>query len=444
MNTISKAGDSSRSPSVVITVFTVWSFIMICRPQDYLTFLDVVRPALLLGLVAATLYFFSQRVKMRPIMADSQMKLYGWLVIVMVLSLPFSYYQRLSLKGLIGYGSVVLFVFLFYRLMNGVERIRRILFVYCIGIAIYGLSILTQGTLLEGRIAFGTMFDPNDIAFYMISFITFNLLFISGDNTRLVRYISLASFLLGLLIIVKTGSRGGFIALMAVFAFLLFNRNVTFKVSVVQKCVLVLLAIISLQFVDFDMGRFRTILDIKDDYNSTSEEGRIAIWKSGVRMMATHPLAGVGFNLFPEGLGREKEARGLDSAKWQTAHNSLVQVGAETGLFGFLIFLLLSLNAYRIFAGIARDGGGGDAGLAKLGVLAQAGFIGHFIAAMFLSQAYSIYWAFYIVLSATMSHLRADVPLTEAATPATEHSYPSSGITDGARLAVLRQRGNNG
>lgn len=427
-----------------MTVFTVWSFIMICRPQDYLTFLDVVRPALLLGLAAAILCFFSQHSESRPVMADSQMKLYGWLVVVMVLSLPFSYYQRLSLKGLIGYCSVVLFVLLFYRLMDSAARIRRILLVYCIGIAVYGLSILTLGTILEGRIAFGTMFDPNDIAFYMISFITFNLLFIGGDSSRLVRFIALASFLLGLLIIVKTGSRGGFIALMAVFAFLLFSRNAVFKISVMQRGVLVLLAIISLQFVDLDMGRFRTILDIKDDYNSTSEEGRLAIWKSGIRMMATHPLAGVGFNLFPEGLGREKEARGLDSAKWQTAHNSLVQIGAETGFFGFMLFLLLSLNAYRIFAGIARDGGGGDDALAKLGVLAQAGFIGHFIAAMFLSQAYSIYWAFYIVLSATMSHLRTEVPAAVAAVTATEDSFVPSGIAGGTKITAFGQRGCNG
>lgn len=398
--------NSHQESTAFMAVFGVWSFLMLCRPQDYLPFLGYVRPVFVLGLVALCIWFLNPKNNKKEVPTDSQLKLYGCLILVMILSLPFSYYLRLSLTGLISYCSVVLFVFLFYRLMDSSERIRRMLFVYCIGIAVYGLSILTKGTLMEGRIAFGTMFDPNDIAFYMISFITFNLLFITGDNSGLVRLISLTSIMLGLLIIVKTGSRGGFIALTAVLSFFLLNRSTAFKISVLRKGMLVLLAIISLQFADLDMKRFRTIMDYKDDYNSTSEEGRIAIWKSGMKMMATHPLAGVGLNSFPEGLGREKEARGLDSAKWQAAHNSLVQIGAETGIFGFILFLILSLNAYRIFAGIARER---EATLlAKLAVLAQAGFIGHFIAAMFLSQAYSVNWAFYIVLSATMNRLRTE------------------------------------
>jgi len=332
------------------------------------------------------------------------LKLYSYLILVMVLSIPFSYYRSASLKELIHYGSVIVFVFLFYRMINNAEKIRRLLYVYCVGIAIYGVSILFNGSLKAGRITFGSMFDPNDIAFYMVTFISFNLFFLSKDNSNFVRLISLVSLLLGMLIIIKTGSRGGFIALMGVLAFFLFKRRSVFRISFVQKTSLVLLAIISLQFVDLSLDRFRTILNYRDDYNATSEEGRIAIWKSGIKMMATNPLTGIGINCFPEALGRDREMRGLDSAKWQTAHNSLVQIGAETGIFGFILFLVLSLNAYKIFSKIA--GGVEKTGLTKLGELAQAGFIGHFIAAMFLSQAYSVYWAFYIALSAALNRIR--------------------------------------
>lgn len=396
--------NSHQESTAFPTVFGVWSFFMLCRPQDYLPFLAYLRPGLTLGLIAFCLWFFRAKKSGKEVPADNQLKLYGYLTLVMILSIPFSLYRSSSLKGVISYGSVILFVVLFYKLMNNSTKIRKLLFVYCIGIAAYGLSIMTQGSLMEGRISFGAMFDPNDIAFYMISFITFNLFFISRDNSGLVRLISMVSLLLGLLIIIKTGSRGGFIALMAVLAFFLFNKSAVLNLSFLHKGLLVLLAIISLQFIDLDLGRFRTIMDYKVDYNATSEEGRIAIWKRGIKMMVTHPLTGVGFNSFPEGLGRDREARGLGSARWQTAHNSLVQIGAETGIIGFILFLVLSLNAYRIFAETAR--GGGDAWLAKLGVLAQAGFIGHFVASMFLSQAYSVYWAFYIALSAVLTHIR--------------------------------------
>lgn len=402
-----KTETTANGSTMLMTVFGVWSFFMLCRPQDYLPFLGYARPVFVLGAAVLCIWFLSANNREEVVPAGSQLKLYGYLILVMILSIPFSCYPRLSLAGLTGYGSVILFVFLFHRLMTSAEKVRKLLLVYSTGIAVYGLAILIKGSLVEGRIYFGTMFDPNDIAFCLISFVCFNLLFMSRENSGFVRLISLASLLLSLFIILKTGSRGGLTALVAVALFFLLGRSAAFKISFCTKGMLVVLAVFALQFTGFNTERYRTLLDLKDDYNITSETGRLSVWIRGMSMMAAHPLTGVGFDRFPEGMGREREARGLDSAQWQAAHNSLVQIGAETGVAGFLLYLTLSLNAYKIFAGAAREGGG--SGLAKLGTLAQAGFIGHFVAAMFLSQAYSVYWAFYIALSAVLSRMRTKV-----------------------------------
>jgi len=440
MAKLSVSANQKNSSSFLMTSFSVWSFVLLCRPQDYLPFLDQLRPGLVLGVVTLCIWMLSAKnsgKELPPL--ENQVKLYGYLLVVLVLSIPFSYYLSASIKELFRYGSVALFVYLFYRLINDVEKIRKLLFVYCIGIAVYGVSILTKGSLMEGRISFGSMFDPNDIAFYMISFITFNLLFTTRENRRFVRLIALVSFVIGLLIIVKTGSRGGFVALMAVLVFFLFRKSASFNITVLHKGMLVLLAVVSLQFIDIDMGRFKSILDLKNDYNATSEEGRIAIWKSGMKMMFTHPLTGVGVNSFPEGMGRDREARGLDSAKWQTAHNSLVQIGAETGIFGFALFLLLSFNAYKIFTGITKNSG--ELGLVRLAELAQAGFVGHFVATMFISQAYSVGWAFYIVLSATLNRLHMEQVATAFSEPEME---PADDVVGSAGLEVSFKRGTYG
>ncbi len=440
MAKLSVSANQKNSSALLLTSFTAWSFVLLCRPQDYLPFLEQLRPGLLLGVVTLCIWMLSAKNSGKELPLENQLKLYGYLLLVLVLSIPFSYYLSASLKELFRYGSVALFVYLFYRLMNDVEKIRKMLFVYCIGIAVYGLSILTKGSLMEGRISFGSMFDPNDIAFYMISFMTFNLLFTSREYGGFVRLIALVSFVLGLLIIVKTGSRGGFVALMAVLVFFLFRKSASFNITVLHKGMLVLLAVVALQFVDIDTGRFKTILDVKNDYNATSEEGRLTLWKSGMKMMVTHPLTGVGFNRFPEGMGRDREARGLDSAKWQTAHNSLVQIGAETGILGFALFLLLSLNAYKIFAGITKNSG--EPGLVRLGELAQAGFVGHFIATMFISQAYSVSWAFYIVLSAVLNRLHTEQVATACSEPETEPEQANDVARVG--LAVSFRRGTYG
>lgn len=85
------------------------------------------------------------------------------------------------------------------------------------------------------------------------------------------------------------------------------------------------------------------------------------------------------------------------------AHNSLVQIGAETGIFGLILFCLMSSNVFKITGLIIGKSQAEE--LVKISEMVRAGFIGHFISAMFLSQAYSVYWAFYIALSAVLKHI---------------------------------------
>jgi O-antigen ligase len=152
-----------------------------------------------------------------------------------------------------------------------------------------------------------------------------------------------------------------------------------------------------------DTDRYKTIFDVKNDYNIKDETGRIAIWKAGVRMMLSHPLTGVGMNRFSEGIGRDRAERGLASTRWQAPHNSIVQIGAETGIFGFILFCLMSSNVFKITGKIISSSRSEE--LIKLSEITKTGFIGLFVSSMFLSQAYSVYWAFFIILSAVLSHL---------------------------------------
>jgi O-antigen ligase len=322
----------------------------------------------------------------------------------MIIGVPFSYYRSASLMDVFNYASInTMFFFLFYKLVNTIAKLRSLLFAYCSGVAIYAIYILKFGNFSDSRISFGTMFDPNDIAFYIISFLTFNLLFITKDNKGYKRIISIINIMIGLIVILKTGSRGGLIALITVFAYLLFAKTRTVKLSFMTKGALVLIAIVSLLFVNMNSDRYKTILDLQNDYNVTDETGRIAIWKIGTRLMLSHPFTGIGMNRFSEGVGRDREERGFHAAEWQAPHNSLVQIGAETGIFGLILFCLMSSNAFKITGQIIGKSRSEE--LVKISEMARAGFIGLFLSAMFISQAYSVYWVFYIVLSAVMKYM---------------------------------------
>jgi O-antigen ligase len=389
-------------------LFSLWSLILLCRPQDYLLFLREARPTLTVGLVVLFAYFLTSR-KAARISDNPQFRLYRWLLLVMLAGIPFSYYISASLKDAAYYAIIgMMFFYLFYQLITSVDKLLRILFVFCSGVAVYALYIASFGKFLKERISFGTMFDPNDIAFFILSFLAFNLLFLTRENGSLKRCIVAVNILVGLFVILKTGSRGGLIALILASLYLLFSDSRAIRLSVMARAALIGMTLASLPFMAINSERYKTILDLHVDYNMTDEEGRLAIWKTGIKLMLTHPLTGIGVNRFSEGVGREREKRGLASAKWQAPHNSLVQIGAETGIIGLLLFAGLSLKAFRIFGRAARQAH--SAALTRIGILAKAGFVGHFISSMFLSQAYSIYWIFYIVLSAVLSRFLKGEP----------------------------------
>lgn len=93
--------------------------------------------------------------------------------------------------------------------------------------------------------------------------------------------------------------------------------------------------------------RFKSIIDTGE----TSNSGRIFIWKETLKSIAREPLLGVGIGNFPVVL---KEDVALLKAG-ASAHNLYLNIAAETGLFGFAIFILLLFEttkaAWRLWKG---------------------------------------------------------------------------------------------
>jgi O-antigen ligase len=395
--TITAEGPGRRT----LSLFYLWTFVLACRPQDLLPFLERFHPALLLAL-ATFPCVFAQGSKVRSSFSNKQLKLYAVFIVILALGVPFSYYPWSSLLALFTrYINAVLFVFCFYALVDSVPRLKATLLSLCIGMTFYGLFSLASGTLIDGRLSFGPVFDPNDLSFVIVSLLPFNFLFMGRQNFWLTRLFCLTNLVIGPIIVLMTGSRGGFIAFAIVALMLVFMKNHTLKPGYRALLAVFLIAVAVPVGSVVDLSRFSTILNVQEDYNYTGDEGRWEIWKTGLRLMVQNPVAGVGMECFSQAIGQDREQRG-EKPKWQEAHNSWVQVGTETGLAGFLLFGLLNLNAYRNFNRVRRKGRGD---LQRIGELALIGFAGHFASAMFLSQAYSFYWAFYIGFSAVLIRL---------------------------------------
>lgn len=388
----------------VFVLFSVWTFVLICRPQDLFTFLVPLRPVLVLGLFTLSLFIMTHLRSGFQISFDNlQVKLYIALILLMVIGIPFALYTRAALEGIFtGYINVIMFFLLFLVVVKTTKKLKRILFAGCLGTGLYFIFALIEGGITFKRLYFGSVFDPNDLAFFALSFLPYNLIFLSKDNNLVERFIGMGNFVIGALVIILTGSRGGFIGFCFVVPMLFLTKNKTFKLF--YKIVLagVIMIVVLTGIITPDYERFQSILNLKDDYNISDEAGRVELWKNGLRVMVSHPLTGVGFGCFGEAIGSDRGDRGL-TPRWQAPHNSLIQIGTETGFAGAILFALMSFNAFRIFGKVRKKGASEE--LIKIGEMARIGFVGHFISGMFLSQAYSIYWAFYIVTSAVVDNL---------------------------------------
>jgi O-antigen ligase len=246
-------------------------------------------------------------------------------------------------------------------------------------------------------------------------------MFISNENQAWKRIACTLSFVVGVLVILFTGSRGGLIGFGVAISMLLFTKTKAVKTltKVIFVCVCVI--VIALNLSRIDVERYRTIGKIQEDYNLTDEFGRKALWSMGMKLMFTNPLTGVGVGCFPMAVGMDRAARGLPRQAWQQPHNMLVQIGSETGVIGFILFLLMSYNIMGIFGRGRKRTGQDD--LLKICEMGRIGFMGSFISGMFLSHAYSLYWAFYVVMSAVINQLMAEEAPVKNVKPRVLHHF---------------------
>lgn len=400
--------ESSLTESVtglVYVTFCLWTFVLLCRPQDIFPFLGPLRPALVTGLLTLGVLVANLReLRGPPLSQDRQVKNYTVLLLIMVLGIPFSLYPRFSFTTIFTeYINVVIWFFVFYKVVDSVQKLSRVLLLGCLGNGLYSAFSLVSGWGGGERLYFGTMFDPNDLAFFALAFLPLNLLFISRDNPNWVRLACLACFGSGLLLIFLTGSRGGLLALGVAGILIFLGKSRTISSPLKVCFVAMTLAIISFSPINTD--RFMTLFSISEDYNVHAESGRLAIWGIGVRAMLANPVTGVGVGCFSNAVGQERVDRWAEILSWQTAHNSAIQIGTETGVIGLLMFLLISLNVVRIFLRAKKTAVSDE--LVRIGEMGYVGFVGMFVSAMFLSQAYSLYWAFYVVFSAVVDQFLA-------------------------------------
>jgi O-antigen ligase len=328
-------------------------------------------------------------------------RLSGVLLMLMFLSVPGSLYQGLSFRFIFqDHLKTLLLAALLCYSVRSWKDVERLAIVQLIGAAIYAYVIATRFEVGSGgRLGRLLYYDANDIGLLLVCCLPFGVYFLRPGQGALRRVIAAAVLAVSLFTIVKSGSRGAFLGIIAVGLYLALAYR---AVPAARRlaAVGVLSAVFLVAAGDQYWTLMESMLTPTQDYNWDSESGRRKVWTRGVGYMLDHPLVGVGVAAFPVAEGTVSARASLQEYgfgfKWSAAHNSFVQIGAEIGVLGLLAFIALlwvaMRLAYRMGVGNApRAPPASVRDTAALGQALAGSLIGFCVVGFFLSHAYSAF-----------------------------------------------------
>jgi O-antigen ligase len=203
--------------------------------------------------------------------------------------------------------------------------------------------------------SFGTLGNPNDLAFSLMLLIPFAVFVIKSESRVNWKTIACAfAILFALLRTFRTGSRAALITMAVCVVVLFLSGKLKTKLKIVGLLA-VLVAVAAVTVPSQTLQRYSTLFSgtssdatMSVDQLSAVEstEARRMLLQESVRLMLEHPLFGVGPGIFSAALADEQKDRGQQQS-WHEAHNSYTQIGSEMGIPGFLIYVTVLVYSMK-------------------------------------------------------------------------------------------------
>lgn len=282
-----------------------------------------------------------------------------WLffLMFMLLSTPLSVWRGGSVTFLMNY--VPRAYILLYYICAFVVSLRQIRIMFM-------TLVLTNVLLLFSCMKFGTSGDverfyipgsmfyanANDLALALVLAITY-FMYVLRTGMVLTRVAAGVCILISTLYLLKTGSRGCTLALLFLFATIVWASKKRMLVIALAAPFVLLATILapsaSLHRIMLFTFNSSTVgaKDTEDLSALGSQVQRQQLFRRSVRMTLTHPLLGVGPNMFAVADSGEYAKKG-QWAVWLGTHNSYTQVSSECGIPAFFCYAAVLVLSTRI------------------------------------------------------------------------------------------------
>ena len=379
--------------------FLIWTFVIVARPQDYLTFLIPLRPVLLICILTIVLMFLERAGLPQGMFRLPEVRLAIIFYLIMLVGIPFAVHRGVAFKFLTTVMPATLAYFLVSIIqLRSMRKLQATAVVIALSVLFSAFLYITETVAFQGfRAAASGMYDPNDIAMVFTTFIPICLYVLLGGYGLKMKLLSVIATSLAAVGIMMSRSRGGVLALAAVIAVFVLSSVPRIR-GTAKIAVVLILAFIFINYFSAVEGRFQ---NMERDYNLIDENGRINIWKQNLAILGENPVLGVGAGCSTVALGLFRVREGGTQA-WLTTHSSLVQVAVETGIAGFVVFAILNLVAIVHLRRIRRDR---DHPLSRFAFFVELSFYGFWAGGLLLSHGYSVNLYLLLGIAAAAWHL---------------------------------------
>ena len=352
---VARRAVDADGPGMVEYGFWAFVFIGVGRINQLIPGLGAVPLAKIVMLITVLALLGSRR-SLPPINPDARATAKSGigLAVLAVILTPFSFWRGASLNfTVIQLPVIAAGCVLAYFMCSSWRRLRGTLLVL----------VLCALTLARGAVSgysggraddAGTMYDPNDLAYLLVTITPLAVAFLLTAKSvvpRVLFGVIIATLIAATLL---TQSRGGLLGLLTIVALMTF---VPMKVATTKEGkksartlgakLGVLVVVVGLGLVTWShlpqsaQQRFATLLNLQNDYNLDPDDrnGRGEIWRRGLEAASARPL-GYG----PQSYMMVDVSLG---GKFNVAHNSYLQALVELGVVGLILFLRMYLRSFR-------------------------------------------------------------------------------------------------
>ncbi len=267
--------------------------------------------------------------------------LHGWLVLACL----FSFWHTGSLDAMMYILRYLPMLFFMGAFIQDIDQLRRA----AVAAALSIVAILIWALISPGEDAArlsvqgGRFSNANEIAIYFSVGGPFLVYVAASKHFNIfVRILATSAVIVCIYEMLRTGSRGGLITIvaLAIVCFLAAGARIKLTIAVAAAGFAVAGALL---IPTVTLSRFGTIFGagLPSDVTGavSSSQARRALLMQSLAITLQHPLLGVGPGVYAAAVADQAKALG-EKTGWQVTHNAYTELSAESGIPGFAFFVL--------------------------------------------------------------------------------------------------------